>query len=139
MGMFKTYNNPLVFTNILLTDEEKRTINFTELPQETVVNDVVVEPQVPIESGPSVHCSEFEALKKKVANYVDVIMYYMRKKAKYGPNNGVRYVTTDCFIKLWVKLIYQQFKDKNYDPSIITPEHNVAQVIRGYKIFANIG
>ncbi|XP_059310658.1 uncharacterized protein LOC132062017 [Lycium ferocissimum] len=70
--------------------------------------------------------------------HVDVIMYYLRKKAKYGPNNGVRYVTTDCFFKSWVELIHQQFKQKNYDPSIITPEHDVAQVIRGYKILANI-
>ncbi|KAK4376081.1 hypothetical protein RND71_006758 [Anisodus tanguticus] len=48
-------------------DEEKWTINFSELPQETVIDDVV-ESQVPTESGPSVHGSEFEALKKEVVS-----------------------------------------------------------------------
>ncbi|XP_060178533.1 uncharacterized protein LOC132608802 [Lycium barbarum] len=65
-------------------------------------------------------------------------MYYLRKKAKYGPNNPVRYVTTDVFFKSWVELIYNQFKDNHNDHSLITPEHDVAQVIRGYKLLANI-
>ncbi|KAK4370154.1 hypothetical protein RND71_009629 [Anisodus tanguticus] len=45
---------------------EMRTINFSEFPQETMVDE-----HVPTESGPSVHGSEFEALKKEVANVGD--------------------------------------------------------------------
>ncbi|XP_059302198.1 uncharacterized protein LOC132054159 [Lycium ferocissimum] len=66
-GMFKKYSNQLVFTNILPTDEEKVAINFMEFPEETAVKDVL-EPQDPTQSSPSVRGSEFDALKKEVAN-----------------------------------------------------------------------
>ncbi|XP_060195012.1 uncharacterized protein LOC132624217 [Lycium barbarum] len=66
-GMFKKYSNQLVFTNILPTDEEKVAINFMEFLEETAVKDVL-EPQDPTQSSPSVRGSEFDALKKEVAN-----------------------------------------------------------------------
>ncbi|XP_060202132.1 uncharacterized protein LOC132630578 isoform X2 [Lycium barbarum] len=65
--MFKKYSNQLVFTNILPTDEEKVAINFMEFPEETAVKHVL-EPQGPTQLSPSVRGSEFDALKKEVAN-----------------------------------------------------------------------
>ncbi|KAK4377063.1 hypothetical protein RND71_003359 [Anisodus tanguticus] len=60
----------LIFINIFSTDEKMRTINFSELPQE-----IVIDEQVPTESDPSIHGSEFKSLKKEVANLNDMKAY----------------------------------------------------------------
>ncbi|XP_060168819.1 uncharacterized protein LOC132599461 isoform X2 [Lycium barbarum] len=70
-------------------------------------------------------------------SHVDVVMYYLRKKAKYGPNNPVRYTTTDCFFIKWVEAIHKQYKEYKNDKRFITAKHNVAKIIRGFKLIAN--
>ncbi|XP_060197232.1 uncharacterized protein LOC132626390 [Lycium barbarum] len=65
-------------------------------------------------------------------------MYYLREKAKYGPNNPVRYTTTDCFFIKWVEAIHKQYKEYKNDKRFITADHNVAKIIRGFKLIANI-
>nr|XP_009765255.1 PREDICTED: uncharacterized protein LOC104216824 [Nicotiana sylvestris] len=42
-------------------------------------------------------------------SHIDVIMYYLRKRGKYGPNNNTRFTTTDCLFKSKIEQIYEKF------------------------------
>ncbi|KAG5606840.1 hypothetical protein H5410_028332 [Solanum commersonii] len=57
--------------------------------------------------------------------HVDVIMYYLRKFCKYGPNNSARVTTTDPFLLIG---LYK---------SMMRGRPVVAQYIRGDKILSN--
>ncbi|KAG5592870.1 hypothetical protein H5410_043384 [Solanum commersonii] len=56
--------------------------------------------------------------------HVNIIMYYLRKKAKYSP----------------IPLSYstKQWRESNCDMRSISPDHDVGQCIRGFKLLANI-
>ncbi|KAL3356505.1 hypothetical protein AABB24_017262 [Solanum stoloniferum] len=70
--------------------------------------------------------------------HVDVIMYYLRKFCKYGPDNSARVTTTDPFFISWVVQIYDAWEANGKDESLISIHHEVAQYIRGDRILANI-
>jgi len=70
--------------------------------------------------------------------HVDVIMYYLRKFCKYGPDNSARVTTTDPFFISWVVQIHDAWEANGKDESLISIHHEVAQYIRGDRILANI-
>ncbi|KAH0733336.1 hypothetical protein KY289_004524 [Solanum tuberosum] len=70
--------------------------------------------------------------------HVDVIMYYLRKFCKYGPDNSARVTTIDPFFISWVVQIYDAWEANGKDESLISIHHEVAQYIRGDRILANI-
>ncbi|XP_075103540.1 uncharacterized protein LOC142178108 [Nicotiana tabacum] len=74
-------------------------------------------------------------------SHIDVIMYYLRKRGKYGPNpNNTRFTTTDCLFKSKIVQIYDKFisspPEKKY--SVIKPDDDVAEYILGYRLLANV-
>ncbi|XP_075079933.1 uncharacterized protein LOC142165233 [Nicotiana tabacum] len=74
-------------------------------------------------------------------SHIDVIMYYLRKRGKYGPNNNnTRFTTTDCLFKSKIEQIYEKFisspPEKNY--SVVKPDDDVAEYIIGYRLLANV-
>ncbi|KAH0780737.1 hypothetical protein KY290_000335 [Solanum tuberosum] len=69
--------------------------------------------------------------------HVDVMMYYLRKFCKYGPDNSARVTTTDPFFISWVVQIHDAWEANDKDESLISIHHEVAQYIRGDKILAN--
>ncbi|KAH0705604.1 hypothetical protein KY290_010295 [Solanum tuberosum] len=69
--------------------------------------------------------------------HVNTIMYYLRKKAKYSPI-PLSYSTVDCWFMTWVDNIEKQWRESNCDMRSISPDHDVGQCIRGFKLLANI-
>ncbi|KAH0650236.1 hypothetical protein KY284_030148 [Solanum tuberosum] len=69
--------------------------------------------------------------------HVDMIMYYLRKFCKYGPDNSARVTTTDPFFISWVVQIHDAWEVNDNDESLISIHHEVAQYIRGDGILAN--
>ncbi|KAH0654423.1 hypothetical protein KY289_032101 [Solanum tuberosum] len=67
----------------------------------------------------------------------DVIMYYLRKFCKYGPDNSARVTTTDPFFISWVVQIHDAWEANDKDESLISIHHEVAQYLRGDRILAN--
>ncbi|XP_075096403.1 uncharacterized protein LOC107779659 [Nicotiana tabacum] len=65
--------------------------------------------------------------------HIDVIMYYLRKRGKYGPNNNTRFTTTDCLFKTKIERIYDKFisspPEQRY--SVVKPEDDVGEYILG--------
>ncbi|KAF3645591.1 hypothetical protein FXO38_19586 [Capsicum annuum] len=70
--------------------------------------------------------------------HVDVIMYYLQKKAKYSMMKPITYTTTDVWFIKWVCAIEQQWLSAKKDMRYISPKHYVGQYIRGFKMLANV-
>ncbi|KAG5611845.1 hypothetical protein H5410_023126 [Solanum commersonii] len=64
-------------------------------------------------------------------------MYYLRKKANYS-SSPLSYNTVDCWFMSWVNNIEKQQRESNCGMRSISPNHNVGQCIRGFKLLANI-
>ncbi|KAH0642527.1 hypothetical protein KY290_034109 [Solanum tuberosum] len=69
--------------------------------------------------------------------HVDVIMYYLHKFCKYGPDNSSRVTTTDPFFISWVVQIHDAWEANDKVEGLISIHHEVAQYIRGDRILAN--
>ncbi|KAG5587754.1 hypothetical protein H5410_048188 [Solanum commersonii] len=63
-------------------------------------------------------------------------MYYLRKKANYS-SSPLSYNTVDCWF-MWVNNIEKQWRESNCGMRFISPNHNVGQCIRAFKLLANI-
>ncbi|WMV07674.1 hypothetical protein MTR67_001059 [Solanum verrucosum] len=118
---------------------------------------VVIVDSPPISSRPSGRSNEFIVInssssykvqqkddygadtksKGKEKLHVDVIIYYLRKFCKYGPDNSARVTTTDPFFISWVVQIHDVWEANGKDESLISIHHEVAQYIRGDRILAN--
>jgi len=61
-------------------------------------------------------------------------MYYLRKKCKHGTESQKRVTTTDSYFIQWVDQIHNVWEKSKKNNNFITPDHKVAQYIRGYKI-----
>ena len=64
-------------------------------------------------------------------------MYYLRKKTKYS-QTVTSYSTVDCWFMTWIDNIEKQWRQSQCDMRCISPDHDVGQCIRGYKLLANI-
>ncbi|XP_070002189.1 uncharacterized protein [Nicotiana sylvestris] len=71
---------------------------------------------------------------------IDVLMYYLRKRGKYGPYNKTRFTTTNCLFKTRIEQIYEKFinspPQKKY--SVVKPQDVVAEYILGYRLLVNV-
>ncbi|XP_070017444.1 uncharacterized protein [Nicotiana sylvestris] len=72
--------------------------------------------------------------------HINVIMYYLRKRGKYGPNNKTRFTTMDYMFKTRIEQIYEKFinspPQEKY--SVVKPQDVVAEYILGYRLLANV-
>ncbi|OIT29442.1 tmv resistance protein n [Nicotiana attenuata] len=66
-------------------------------------------------------------------SHINVLMYYLRKRGKYGPKNSTRFTTTDYVFKTRIKQIYEKFinspPEKMY--FVVKPQDVVAEYIWG--------
>ncbi|XP_070004946.1 uncharacterized protein [Nicotiana sylvestris] len=72
--------------------------------------------------------------------HIDVIMYYLRKRGKYGPHNKIRFTTTDCMFKTRIEQIYNKLINSPQEKKfvVVKPQDVVAEYILGYRLLANI-
>ncbi|XP_019238869.1 PREDICTED: uncharacterized protein LOC109218928 [Nicotiana attenuata] len=72
--------------------------------------------------------------------HIDVIMYYLRKRGKYGPNNDIRFTTTDCLFRTKIERIYDKFisSPPELKYSVVKSDDDVAEYILGYRLLANV-
>ncbi|XP_019265290.1 PREDICTED: uncharacterized protein LOC109242867 [Nicotiana attenuata] len=70
----------------------------------------------------------------------DVILYYLRKRGKYGPHKKIRFTTTDCIFKTRIEQIYQRYinapPEKKF--AIVKPQDIVVEYILGYRLLTNV-
>ncbi|XP_075092384.1 uncharacterized protein LOC142172618 [Nicotiana tabacum] len=73
-------------------------------------------------------------------SHINVIMYYLRKRGKYGLHNNTRFTTTDCVFKTRIDQIYEKFKNSPQEKkfSVVKPQDVVAEYILGYRLLANV-
>ncbi|XP_050221537.1 uncharacterized protein LOC126671775 [Mercurialis annua] len=64
-------------------------------------------------------------------------MYYLRKKAKNFPVDGLRITTTDCLFDDKISALWQQYVKKNHDVSCISLRNAGPDFICGKKILCN--
>ncbi|XP_075074791.1 uncharacterized protein LOC142162346 [Nicotiana tabacum] len=73
-------------------------------------------------------------------SYINIIMYYLRKKGKYDPYNNTIFTTTDCVFKTRIDQIYEKFKNSPQEKkfSIVKLQDVVAEYILGYRLLTNV-
>ena len=69
--------------------------------------------------------------------HINTIMYYLRKKTKYSLT-VTSYSTVDCWFMAWIDNIEKQWRQSECDMRCISPDHDVGQCIREFKLLANI-
>lgn len=70
--------------------------------------------------------------------HIDVIFYYLRKKAKYDPDVSVRFTTPDWTFGEKINRFYEKFIKKNHDPAVIPDENEISEYIQGFYCDANL-
>ncbi|XP_050222637.1 uncharacterized protein LOC126672723 [Mercurialis annua] len=72
------------------------------------------------------------------SSHINVVMYYIRKKAKYKLLDGLRITTTDCLFDDRMCATYVAYtKKKKHDVSTVSECGTVADFIRGDKVLCN--
>nr|XP_033509889.1 uncharacterized protein LOC108943744 [Nicotiana tomentosiformis] len=69
---------------------------------------------------------------------INVILYYLRKRYKYGPSNNVRFTTTDCCFKTRVEQVYDLYVTTQQDNRAVKVDDTIADYILGYRLLANV-
>ncbi|KAG5574685.1 hypothetical protein H5410_054819 [Solanum commersonii] len=84
---------------------------------------------------------DFGVVKVSKKNFSNIMVKYRKPcedgKAKYSPI-PLSYNTVDCWFMTWVDNIEKHWRDSNCDIRSISPDHDVGQCIRGFKLLANI-
>ncbi|XP_069148325.1 uncharacterized protein [Solanum lycopersicum] len=70
--------------------------------------------------------------------HINVIFYYLRKKAKYDVDNRYKYTTVDCVFTSKISSIWKKYEDLDSDVWCADEEHFIGDYIRGYKVHADI-
>lgn len=73
-----------------------------------------------------------------IVQYINVILYYLRKKVKYDTDNRYKYIIVDCVFGSKVSSIWKKCANKDSDVCCVDEEHFIGEYIRGYKVHANI-
>ncbi|XP_075088135.1 uncharacterized protein LOC142170190 [Nicotiana tabacum] len=71
-------------------------------------------------------------------NHIDVIFYYLRKKAKYNQTTNFKYTTIDCIFKTRIAEIFDMYADIDSNANVAKEEDVVCEYIRGYRLLANV-
>ncbi|WMV10972.1 hypothetical protein MTR67_004357 [Solanum verrucosum] len=77
-------------------------------------------------------------LTKHDKKHIDVIFYYLRKKAKYEIGSSYKYTTVDCVFSLKISSIWEKYLDLDNDVGCADEEHVIGEYIRGYIMHAAI-
>ncbi|XP_060217844.1 uncharacterized protein LOC132645085 [Lycium barbarum] len=68
-----------------------------------------------------------------IFQHIDVFVYYLRKKGKYGSvDASFKFTTTACWFNCLIQAMYKQFLAKNKDVNLITQEDPIAEYMMGY-------
>ncbi|KAG5631704.1 hypothetical protein H5410_003421 [Solanum commersonii] len=70
--------------------------------------------------------------------HIDVIFYYLRKKAKYDIGSSYKYTTVDCVFSSKISSIWEKYLDLDNDVGCADEEHVIGEYIRGYRMHAAI-
>ncbi|KAH0766742.1 hypothetical protein KY285_002613 [Solanum tuberosum] len=71
-------------------------------------------------------------------SHIDVIFYYLRKKAKYEVGSSYKYTTVDCVFSSKISSIWEKYLDLDSYVSYADEEHVIGEYIRGMN-FIGIG
>ncbi|XP_050213770.1 uncharacterized protein LOC126665110 [Mercurialis annua] len=69
--------------------------------------------------------------------HIDVGMYFIRKKAKYNPHNGLRITTTDCLFDDRIQGLFMLYTKNKGDTSTVADLNIAADYVQGYGILCN--
>lgn len=72
-----------------------------------------------------------------LTQYVNVIIYYLRKKMNYGSDNDIRVIFMDSFFIQWVEQIHNYWLKSMKGNRVIITDHEVDQYICEFKIHVN--
>ena len=68
---------------------------------------------------------------------MDVVFYYLRKKAKFSDSFQLTFTTTDNRFDQRIQLFYDKFLDRDRDLSLINRSDVIAKYIEGYSMLCN--
>ncbi|KAH0636714.1 hypothetical protein KY289_036629 [Solanum tuberosum] len=71
-------------------------------------------------------------------SHIDVIFYYLRKKAKYEVGSSYKYTTVDCVFSSKISSIWEKYLDLDSYVGCADEEHVIGEYIRGYIMHAAI-
>ncbi|KAF3674049.1 Peptidyl-prolyl cis-trans isomerase PASTICCINO1 [Capsicum annuum] len=69
--------------------------------------------------------------------HIDVVLYYLRKRAKYGVELPIRFTTTNFLFAVKVKSLHDFWIDNNKDYGVLYPDHEIAAYILGFYMPCN--
>ncbi|WMV54963.1 hypothetical protein MTR67_048348 [Solanum verrucosum] len=70
--------------------------------------------------------------------HIDVVLYYLRKKSKYGVNSRYKYTTVDCLFKTKIADIYAAYANIESKNCVANIENDIREYINGYRLMAAI-
>ncbi|KAG5594703.1 hypothetical protein H5410_035935 [Solanum commersonii] len=71
-------------------------------------------------------------------SHIDVIFYYLRKKAKYEVGSSYKNTTVDCVFSSKIFSIWKKYLDLDGDVGCADEEHVIGEYIKGYRMHAAI-
>ncbi|XP_027769722.1 uncharacterized protein LOC107024627 [Solanum pennellii] len=71
-------------------------------------------------------------------SHINVIFYYLRKKAKYDVDSRYKYTTVDCVFTSKILSTWKKYEDLDSDVCCADEEHFIGDYIRWYKVHAGI-
>ncbi|KAL3366654.1 hypothetical protein AABB24_011385 [Solanum stoloniferum] len=73
-----------------------------------------------------------------IVQHINVIFYYLRKKAKYEVVSRYKYTIVDCVFTSKSSSIWEKYADLDSDVCCVDEKHIIGEYIRGYKVHAGI-
>ncbi|XP_050234496.1 uncharacterized protein LOC126682780 [Mercurialis annua] len=70
-------------------------------------------------------------------SHIDIVMYYIRKKAKYNPHNGMRITTTDCLFDNRLMGLFKLYLKNKGDVTTIQDINIVTDYVQGHGMLCN--
>ncbi|KAH0754084.1 hypothetical protein KY290_024354 [Solanum tuberosum] len=71
-------------------------------------------------------------------SHINVIFYYLRKKAKYEVASSYKYTSVDCVFTSKISSIWGKYADLDSDVCCVDEEHIIGEYIIGYKVHVGI-
>ncbi|KAM6577108.1 hypothetical protein CsatB_028945 [Cannabis sativa] len=72
------------------------------------------------------HCDQFLS-----DSHMDVIFYYLRKKAKYSTATNMKITTTDCYFNSSIRSLHEKYVSMNEQMSLVHSKQKIAHFIKG--------
>ncbi|XP_075092415.1 uncharacterized protein LOC142172649 [Nicotiana tabacum] len=107
-----------------------RTVNKSKHDQS--VSRSIVQIQTDVETTPAVF-----ALRRRPAAHLNIIFYYLRKKAKYGINMPIKVTTTDTLFNNIIQRVFTEFVKGGKQDHLIDRADDIMEYMKGFRMHCN--